>query len=342
MSQESVSQMQHPGRSNVALRQSRFILFSAALFFGFLRMPQLLGQTTFFDNAEQSDRDFQGRFEVGGGRKMYLECHGEGSPTVVLEAGFRNSSGIWHLSDDGEPSVWDGAGALTRVCAYDRPGTTLGAEVSSKSDPVPMPRTGPEIVHDLHTLLAAAHVPGPYILVAHSMGGIFSRLYASTYPESVIGLVLVDAFPENITQLMGEPDGSIFLQLVVQVPEVFKNYRDLENVDLPRLDELMARTAKERPLRAIPLTVLGRGQPITLQEGLPSGFSQELEVAWRKGQLYLASLVATSEFVIAAKSEHYLQVEQPELVTEAVRRELNAVRWGSERYRHKRQDGSDD
>lgn len=261
---------------------------------------------------------------------MYIECHGQGSPTVVLEAGFRNSSGIWHISDDGNPSVWDGAGALTRVCAYDRPGTTLGAEVSSKSDSVPMPRTGREIVRDLHALLAAAHVPGPYILVGHSMGGIFSRLYASTYPDSVTGLVLVDAFPENIAELMGQPDGPVFLQLVVEVPEVFKNYRDLENVDLPELDELMAHTSNKRPLRAMPLVVLARGLPIKLSEGLPSGFSQVLEGAWRNGQLYLASLVVNSEFVIATKSEHYVQVEQPELVTDAVRRELNAIRWGSD------------
>ena len=314
-----------------SLRFALCLLSLAVFLIAFLRTSPLLAQTTFVDNAEQCARDFQGRFEVGEGRKMYLECHGQGSPTVVLEAGFRNSSGVWHLSDNREPSVWDGTGALTRVCAYDRPGTTLGAEVSTRSDPVPMPRTGREIVRDLHALLAAAHVPAPYILVGHSMGGIFARLYASTYPDSVSGLVLVDAFPENIAKLMGQPDGSIFLQLVVHVPEVFNNYRDLENVDLPELDEFMAQTARERPLRAMPLVVLARGLPIQLQPGLPSGFSQALERAWRKGQLYLASLIANSEFVVAAESEHYVQVEQPQLVTDAVRTELNAIRWGNER-----------
>jgi pimeloyl-ACP methyl ester carboxylesterase len=259
---------------------------------------------------------------------MYLECQGEGSPTVILEAGFRNSSGIWHLSDNpGVLSVWDTVGAMTRVCAYDRPGTTLGSGMTSKSDPVPMPRTGQEIVRDLHVLLASAHVPGPYILVAHSMGGIFSRLYTSTFPDSVIGLVLVDALPENIAQIMGDPDGPLFLQLIVQVPDVFKDYKGLENVDLPVLNELMMRTVKEKPLRPMPLVVLARGKPIALPEGLPAGFSDLLESSWRKGQLYLASLIANSQFVVAQESEHYIQVEQPELVADALRHELDAIRW---------------
>jgi pimeloyl-ACP methyl ester carboxylesterase len=294
----------------------------------FLGTPSF-AQGTDSNRWEQAGGELQGRFDVGGGRKVYLECHGEGSPTVILEAGFRNSSGIWHLSDKGSVvSVWDGVGAMTRVCAYDRPGTTLGSEMTSKSDPVPMPRTGQEIVRDLHALLAAAHVPGPYILVAHSMGGIFSRLYTSAFPDSIIGLVLLDALPENIAQLMGDPDGPLYLRLIVQVPDVFKDYKGFENVDLPVLNELMKRTAKEKPLRPMPLVVLARGKPIALPEGLPAGFSDLLESSWRERQLYLASLIANSDFVVAQESDHYIQVEQPELVAGAVRRELDAIRWG--------------
>lgn len=276
--------------------------------------------------ASGQDKDIKGRFDIGAGRKMYIECYGEGSPVVILEAGFRNSSGIWQLPEDGDRAVLYGAKAMTRVCAYDRPGTTLGTELSSRSDPVPMPRTGPQIVHDLHALLVAAHIPGPYVLVAHSMGGIFSRLYASTYPDSVVGLVLIDAFPEDIAQLMGEPDGSIFLKLVVQVPEAFEHYKDLENVNLVELDELMARTAKIKPLRPMPLEVLARGRPIAFpSKDLPLDFSETLEAAWRQAQFGLASLLPNSRFVIAEKSEHYIQVEQPELVTDAIRRELEVI-----------------
>jgi pimeloyl-ACP methyl ester carboxylesterase len=79
----------------------------------------------------------------------------------------------------------------------------------------------------------------------------------------------------------------------------------------------------------MPLVVLARGKPIALpREGLPAGFSEKLERSWRKGELYLDSLIPGSQFVVAAKSEHYIQVEQPRLVVDAVRRELEATRWG--------------
>jgi pimeloyl-ACP methyl ester carboxylesterase len=61
-----------------------------------------------------------------------------------------------------------------------------------------MPGTAQDLVSDLHILLQRAHIPGPYVLVAHSFGGIFARLYASTYPEEVVGMVLVDALSESV------------------------------------------------------------------------------------------------------------------------------------------------
>ena len=94
----------------------------------------------------------------------------------------------------------DGVGAFTRVCVYDRPGTLLNAEDTagrSRSDPAPLPRTAQDVVADLHALLRAARVPGPYVLVGHSLGGLCVRLYATTYPEEVAGLVLVDASHED-------------------------------------------------------------------------------------------------------------------------------------------------
>ena len=86
---------------------------------------------------------------------------------------------------------------FTRVCACDRPGTPVG-EKPSRSDPVPQPTTAGTAVADLHALLTAAGEAGPYVLVAHSYGGLIGRLYASTYPDNVSGLVLVDALSEGL------------------------------------------------------------------------------------------------------------------------------------------------
>ena len=156
--------------------------------------------------------DFAGLVDIGGGRGLYLECHGQGSPTVILEAGLLSRSDVWSR-DSKEPEgartmVLPGVAAFTRVCAYDRPGT-IGAVnpdldpddplfYPSRSDPVPQPRTVEDMVADLHSLLVAADVPGPYVLVGHSAGGLVVRLYASTYPDEVVGMVLVDATPEDV------------------------------------------------------------------------------------------------------------------------------------------------
>ena len=153
--------------------------------------------------------NFAGLVDIGGGRKMYLKCSGRGSPTVVLVGGLRASADDWDISDKSKPTVFTGVGKFTRVCACDRPGTPVG-EKPSRSDPVPQPTTAKDAVADLHALLSAAGEAGPYVLVGHSYGGLIVRLYASTYPKEVSGLVLVDALTEGLQdaetpRTMGDP-----------------------------------------------------------------------------------------------------------------------------------------
>ncbi|MDQ3694777.1 MAG: alpha/beta hydrolase, partial [Chloroflexota bacterium] len=132
---------------------------------------------------------------------MYLTCRGEGGPTVIIEAGAGNDADTWDAvvlgPDSEQTAVLPGVAAFTRVCAYDRPGTMLDPERRSRSDPAPMPRGAAAMVDDLHALLTAAAIPGPYVLAAHSFGGLVARLYAATYPDEVAGLVLVDAAHED-------------------------------------------------------------------------------------------------------------------------------------------------
>src|SRR3712207_4967987 len=127
---------------------------------------------------------------INGGRKMYLDCRGSGSPTVVLVAGLKASATDWNTAETQAPTVFSEVAKFTRVCAYDRPGTPVG-EKPSRSDPVQQPTTAQDAVLDLHALLRAAKEPAPYVLVGHSYGGLVARLYASTYPDEVSGLVLV-------------------------------------------------------------------------------------------------------------------------------------------------------
>jgi len=117
------------------------------------------------------------------GDRMHIYCQGQGSPTVVMYAVAGEFSLTWALF---QPE----AAEFTRVCAYDRAG--LGwSELS------PKPRTAQNIVEELHTLLIKADIEGPYVLVGQSMGGLYVRLYAHEYPDEVVGMVLVDATPEE-------------------------------------------------------------------------------------------------------------------------------------------------
>src|SRR4029077_14343970 len=141
--------------------------------------------------------NFGGLVDLGDGRKMYLKCSGRGSPTVVLVGGLRASADDWSISNKSMPAVFSEVAKFTRVCACDRPGTPVGEKLS-RSDPVPQPTTPKDAVADLHALLSAAGEAGPYVLVGHSYGGLIVRLYASTYPKDVSGLVLVDALSEGL------------------------------------------------------------------------------------------------------------------------------------------------
>ena len=143
------------------------------------------------DAGTNTEADVAGVFDIGGGRKMYLECWGEGSPTVVLVSGYGDTGNIWSVDapELPRPHVLPAVAAFTRVCAYDRPGTvgpySDDPAQYSRSDPVPQPHAPDDVVADLHALLAVADVPGPYVLAGHSLGGAYARLYASQFAAAV-------------------------------------------------------------------------------------------------------------------------------------------------------------
>jgi pimeloyl-ACP methyl ester carboxylesterase len=279
-----------------------------------------------------------GRFDVGGGRRLYLECRGTGRPTVVLEAGAHNSGAVWDAAalppGVAGPAVPDGVAAFARVCVYDRPGTLLTPTETagrSRSDPAPLPRTAQDVVADLRALLRAAGVPGPYVLVGHSLGGVFVRLYAATYPEEVAGLVLVDSSHEEqsarLRALLTPEQWATFEGLTSARLEL-PGYPELEWVDF-EASFAQLRRAAARPLRPLPLVVLSRGVAPDAAQA-PEGFSPDtmaaMERVWHDLQAALAALVPGARRVVATESGHYIQLQQPELVIVAVREVVEAAR----------------
>jgi len=283
--------------------------------------------------APAATGDSAGLVDIGGGRRLYLECAGQGSPTVLLEAGYRSPATVWTddlvQPDDPRTMVFAGVARFTRVCVYERPGAAavVGDVLqTSRSDPVPMPRTAESVVADLHALLKAAAVPGPFVLVGHSLGGLFVRLYASTYPDEVVGLVLVDAWSEGTKELLTPEQWEAYVRFNSVVPPEMADDATYETLDFAAASEAMATAAAALPLPALPLVVLAHGEPF----GVPAsglGFPPEvLETAWRTAQEQLARLVPDGRFVIAEKSAHYIQLQEPELVIAAVQQVVEAVR----------------
>jgi pimeloyl-ACP methyl ester carboxylesterase len=217
---------------------------------------------------------------------------------VILEAGLRNRGDIWSVKPDQGEAVLPAVANFTRVCAYDRPGTTLGADQFSRSDPVPQPRTAADAVADLRALLKAADISPPYVLVGHSTGGLMIRLFASTYPDEVANLVLVEA------------------------PKQIAAYKGLETIDF---DKSFSEIKSASPLRPMPLIVISKGKPFALPSDLPEGMPAMVEVAWNAGQSYLAGLLPDTPHLTAAHSSHYIEIEQPQMVIDAIKQVVDEV-----------------
>jgi pimeloyl-ACP methyl ester carboxylesterase len=291
--------------------------------------------------VEESEGNFAGLVDIGGGRQMYMEGSGTGSPTVVLESGLRGAADVWSMSSAGEgaPTVFPGVANFTRVYAYDRPGTVVGGESPSRSDPVSQPTTAQDGVADLHALLSAAEEPGPYVLVGHSYGGLVVRLYAMTYPQDVSGLVLIDAVSEFLQAGLTPEQRELWKPLLDPVTqEDIAEYGGIERADFDRSFEEVRAAA---PLRPLPLIVLSADRPwgpqvppLIASGALPpdtlQDFGYVIDAAQKKAQEDLAKLVPGAEHITETNSGHDIHNEQPQLVIDAIRQVVDADRDGAE------------
>jgi pimeloyl-ACP methyl ester carboxylesterase len=252
--------------------------------------------------------------DIGGGRQMYLECRGHGSPTVVLVAGTAGAHDEWtHVVDETESTPRPSPSAVLpevsrfgRVCAYDRPGTTLMDGAASRSTPVPQPTSAQTDAADLHALLAAAGEHGPYVLVGASWGGMIIDLFARTDPTDVAGLVFVDGASEFFQQTLTPQQWSAWMNAIKTATPIGQEAPDYESS--------VVEISAAGPMAAVPAVVLTADTPWNL----PLGDAGPTWPAWTAAQENLAR-VLHADHVTNTHSGHGIAVEQPLLVTNAIR-----------------------
>ncbi len=289
------------------------------------------------DGATELRPDFVGNVEIGNGRTLYMECRGSGSPTVVLVTGLGERADNWarvaSTIDPGQ-AVFPVVAKVSRVCAYDRPGTATEVAdgwASSRSTPVQRLATVKDSAADLYLLLTAAGEVGPYVLVGHSLGGPIIRLYAADHPANVAALVFDDGLSEDLGDgltpaqladfeklndpvLQGRPAGSeaTFYSAAV-VPQ-------LRGAALPPKVPTIVLSA-DTWLLTPDVIAIGNLPPFVDQ-----AFADALWSAQLAAQDKLAAKLPGAVHVSATHATHYIHVDNPQVVTDAIRQVVAEVR----------------
>ncbi|MFG1997498.1 alpha/beta fold hydrolase [Actinoplanes sp. NPDC048988] len=275
-----------------------------------------------------------------GGHRLHLIRQGSGGPTVVLEAGSGEAASSWQ-------TVADSLAPQTTVVRYDRAGYAW-------SEAADTARTGEHVTAELHAALAAVNAPKPYVLVGHSLGGLYAREFAQRYPADVEGLVLVDARPEDDARRTapllsgGTPatalppwilaslkavgalraGGGALLDGLVP-PDQRREFLDVtaapwsyfatkqREADLIHLTEDAVRGQN---LQDLPVRVIARGRPQDYEAaGIDAATGAELERIWQDGQRRQLTISRRAKLMVAERSGHLVPLEQPGIIVEVAR-----------------------
>jgi len=273
-----------------------------------------------------------------GGHRLHINCTGTGSPTVIIEAGLGDWSTGWAWV---QPEV----AKTTQVCTYDRAGYGW-------SDPGPLPRNAEQFAKELHTLLHEANIPGPYVLVGHSLGGLTMRVFTGMYPSEVAGVVLIDSMsPRQFEQSSANPVTQSDPQ-----SHPFVIYPVLARVGLVRLLARPLELVPNLPPEAEKAYLAGMSHPTYLQtyfgdesRGLPESEKQAEAVksfgdlplivltaelnpipGWPEWQTELLQLSSNSQHLFA-KSGHTIEIDKPDAVVTAILKMVELVRQSTQK-----------
>ena len=319
-------------------------------------MPALSACETFFEAEAVRDYPVEGKLVDIGGRRIQIDCRGEGGPTVVFQ------SGGDMLGSLGWKPVLEKVSARTRACAYSRAGILWSDPADTKFEPE-------DVARDLHAALEAAGEKPPYVMVAHSRGGLYNMIFAGLYRDEIAGMVLADSsHPDQERRFRdaGLPTGD-YVTPAQELSLAFKwtglmrlstypadaSISDEVRAFYPKSAAANAREARERSrtmevagryrdLQNWPLVVLARELPEQTQarkradahdayllsaDGLVAGSdTSESEVVWRQLQADLATWSSRGRLQIVPDSNHAFFFHRPDMVVAAIDDVLAAAR----------------
>ncbi|MFX1538486.1 MAG: alpha/beta fold hydrolase [Promethearchaeota archaeon] len=250
------------------------------------------------------------RIDIGGYELRYL-VEGEGSLTVILEAGAENSLISWK-------KIQSRIAEFTRVLSYDRAG--LG-----ESDPSPHPRSAEQIALELHKLLERTNIPPPYILVGHSFGAILIRVFTMLYPEEVSGMIFVDPSYAT-TNFLDYWRSYLPPEKFQQISKAFDDYKASRS-QVIRDEWKIMRSYKfeEEKFPDIPVFVLTSIRLSDVEER----FSNNTELVeswvemWQDFHKEWIDKLPSCKQIITEKSGHNIHDDEPELVVNVIRQILD-------------------
>jgi len=246
------------------------------------------------------------------GAAVYLDCRGAGSPTVILETGFGGGAGGWG-------SILDGVAQTTRVCAWDRPGI-------GRSEARPL-RSGGETARILRAALTAARESGPFVVVGHSLGGVYGRLFAAAPSTGAVGepagdvlaFVMIDTFEPDLG-LDRDPALPDHLRENVRqaIDDTGAMIQGAESLDWA------ATMAELAALGPVEQTGISLWVDPNLRFGEPDPDDKAAIIAaWYRG---VAARYPNMTVEIVPNTGHLIQLERPSLVIDRIRSVVLRVR----------------
>jgi len=264
-----------------------------------------------------------------GGCRVHLYCIGTGSRAVVIVgAGY---SFDWGLV---QPEV----AKFTQVCSYDHSG--IGWSDSGPKDSCSLK------VNEVHTALKNANIKGPYVLVGHSLGGLVARMYEAQYPDEVAGIVFVDPAFVMISRLTVSDGAKVKTAQPTPAPPIFlgkafgleddPNFQKLSPRDRDLHNWFIAQSRDQAALQSnheTSMQCVAQADAFSKEHPRPLGERPLVDVSneemrspdYVRLQSQLLSLSQNSKELIAEKNGHFVIIDRPDVVIDAISRVVQSV-----------------